>query len=148
MKYTYTLTETTLWRRAQVHNIWFYSEVSATGISFFTGTVPKKQIILEDYSIYMLTDLFLLVSAWLHLTVAQTPWKWKDINSENGQSKPKSKYYSHFSLSKFCRLVFTWNFFLQNLESPLNNLREKKQKKLYISYCIEKKIIIMLVEIW
>lgn len=29
--------------------------------------------------------------------------------------------------------------FLQNVESPLNNLREKKQKKLYFSYCIEKK---------
>lgn len=65
-------------------------------------------------------------------------WKWT--------IKAEIKKYSHYSLSKLCRLVFTWNFFLQNLESPLNNLKEKKQKKLYISYCIEKKIIIMLVE--
>lgn len=49
----------------------------------------------------------------------------------------------------FADLFLHETFFLQNLESPLNNLREKKQKKLYInSYCIEKKIIIMLVEIW
>lgn len=85
------LKKTPLWRRPQVLNIWFYNFLRCphTGISFLTA--PKKQIILEDYPTYMFTDLFLLVSAWLHLTAAQTPWKWKDINFENGQSKRQSK---------------------------------------------------------